>query len=118
MLFRSAYFGKPASELLASDPVLFKFRTLLLNFIAGLFLVSGLLFISVAWFALRHGMAWALVTLGLSEFLVLFIWFGALRPFSRAGVRITFRDLPPFMLMPTVLVVPATILGLVGIVGM
>jgi hypothetical protein len=111
----TAYFGKPASELLAADPVLSKFRTLLLTFIAGLFLLAGTLYIAIAWFGLGHGLPWALVALTLSGFLALLLWFIALRPYAREGVQISFGDLPPFMQLPALLILPATLLGLIGI---
>jgi hypothetical protein len=111
----SAYFGVPPSELLNSNAAIPKLRTLLLTVIAGFLLLSGSVFIFVAWFGIKTAQPWALSTLGIGSGLAIFMWVLALRPYFSAGIPITLGDLPPFMWIPAVLILPATILGWIGI---
>ena len=111
----TAFFGRDASDLLASDAELRKLRTLLLTVIAGFLLLSGSLFISLAWFGLKAGFAWALPALSIGGLLAIGLWAFALLPYFRAGIPVTVGDLPPFMWIPTALIVPATVLGWIGL---
>ena len=111
----TAFFGQDASTLLASDLELRKLRTLLLTVIAGFLLLSGSLFISLAWFGLRARLAWALPALSIGGLLAIGLWVLALLPYFRAGISVTLGDLPPFMWIPTALIVPATLLGWIGL---
>ena len=113
----TAFFGKDPSDLLASDPALRKLRTLLLTVIAGFLLLSGSLFVSLAWFALKAGLAWALPALSIGGLLGIGLWALALLPYFRAGIPVTVGDLPPFMWIPTALIVPAMVLGWIGLSG-
>lgn len=110
----TAFFGVDASDLLAGDPNLRKLRTLLLTVIAGFLLLSGSLFVSLAWFGLKAGLAWALPALSIGGLLAIGLWALALLPYFRAG-PVTLGDLPPFMWIPTALIVPATVLGWIGL---
>lgn len=110
-----AYFGGSPSELLATDSALFKLRTLLLIVIAGFLLLAGFTFTLIAWFGLRQGQAWALVTLGISGLLAIGFWALALLPYFRAGIPVTIGDLPPFMWIPAALILPAILLGWIGV---
>jgi len=110
-----AYFGTSPSELLASDPALSKLRTLLLTVIAGFLLLGGALFLSVAWFGLRQGQAWALTALSVAPILALGFWVLSLLPYARSGITLTIGDLPPFMWIPALLILPAIILGWIGL---
>ena len=110
-----AYFGRSPSELLASDPALSKLRTLLLTVIAGFLLLAGVLFLSVAWFGLRQGQTWALTALSVAGILALGFWVLSLLPYARSGIRLTIGDLPPFMWIPALLILPAIILGWIGL---
>ena len=111
----AAYFGSSPDELLASDPAVFKLRTLLIKVIAGFLVLSGLLFLSIAWFALKQGHTWALLSLASSALLVIAFWALALLPYFRAGIRVTIGDLPPFMWIPAALIIPAILLGWIGL---
>ena len=111
----TAYFGTNPSDLLANDPPYRKLRTLLLTVIAGLLLLAGSLFVAIAWFALKLGQVWAVPALGLAEPLALLFWALALLPYFRSGIPVTLGDLPPFMWIPGVLIVPAILLGWIGL---
>jgi hypothetical protein len=111
----TAFFGKNPSDLLASDPAFRKLRTLLLTVIAGFLLLSGSLFVSLAWFGLKAGFAWALPALSIGCLLAIALWALALLPYFRAGIPVTVGDLPPFMWVPAALIVPATVLGWIGL---
>jgi len=110
-----AYFGRSPSELLASDPALSKLRTLLLTVIAGFLLLAGVLCLSVAWFGLRQGQTWALTALSVAGILALGFWVLALLPYARSGIPLTIGDLPPFMWIPALSILPAIIFGWIGL---
>ena len=111
----TSYFGRSPSELLSSDVALSKLRTLLLTVIAGFLLLAGFLFLSVAWFGLKQGQLWALVALAVGGLLGMSFWALALLPYFRSGIPVTIGDLPPFMWIPAVLILPATLLGWLGL---
>ena len=111
----AAYFGDSPEHLLASDTALFKLRTVLIRVIAGFLVLSGLLFLFVAWFALRERQPWALISLAASGLLAISFWAVALLPYFRMRIPVTLGDLPPFMWIPAALIVPATILGWLGL---
>lgn len=111
----SAYFGGSPSDLLTSTPALAKLRTLLLTVIAGFLLLAGTAFVLLAWFGLRSGQAWSLGALSIGALLALAWWALALLPYVRSGIPVTLGDLPPFMWIPAVLVLPAILLGWIGV---
>ncbi len=111
----AAFFGRRPTELLTSDPALAKFRTMMLTVISGCLLLAGIMFILVAWFGLRARETWALVALAAGGALAVAWWGWALLPYFRAGVPMTFRDAPPFIKVPGILIVPATVLGWMGL---
>lgn len=113
----TAYFGKTPSDLLGADPALGKLRTLLLTVIAGFLLLSGTLVVLLTWFGLRARQPWSLAALSLGIVLAVALWAVALLPYLRSGIRVTLGDLPPFMWVPAMLIVPATIFGWVGLGG-
>jgi hypothetical protein len=110
-----AYFGGEARELLRSNLALAKLRTLLLRVIAGFLLLSGVIFVSLAWFGVRDGRLWAVNALGLGGVLAIACWGWALLPYVRANIRLTLGDLPPFMWIPGLLTIPAVVLGWIGV---
>ncbi len=111
----TAYFGASPSELTPPGSALSKFRTLLLTVISGFLLLAGTTFILVAWFGLRSGQAWALAALGTGTILALIWWALALWPYFHAGIRVTLGDIPPLMWVPAFLILPAIILGWIGL---
>lgn len=103
-------FGVEPAELLGDERVR-KLWTTLLDIVAGLLAVGGILVVAVAWFGLRAGERWALVTLTIVPPASLVYWMIAARPFQRAGVRLRLVDVPPFMWVPTAVAMPAIVLG-------
>ena len=111
----ASFFGGSPSELLATDPALSKLRTLLLTVIAGFLLMAGSFVLMVAWFGLSQGQTWALAALSVGAVFALLFWALALIPYFRAGITVTIGDLPPFMWIPALLILPAILLGWFGL---
>ncbi len=84
-----AYFGRDVRQLMGSEPALTKLRTLLLTVIAGFLLLSGVVFVSLAWFGVRNGRLWAVITLGLGGIVAVFFWGLALLPYVQAKISLT-----------------------------
>jgi hypothetical protein len=110
----TALLGGPTPDLLQASPALAKLRTMLLNMIGGLLVTAGILVLAVAWFGLRQGQGWALAALALAGLAVFPFWWLVFQPFAQAGIRVGL-DWPPFMLVPTVLLGPAVVLGWIGL---
>jgi len=110
----SALLGGQLPGLLQASPALAKMRTMLLNTIGGLLVAAGLLVLAVTWFGLRQRQTWALATLGLAGVAVFPFWWLVFRPFAEAGISVGL-DLPPFMLVPSMLLMPAVVLGWIGL---
>ena len=119
MLFLSprtdaALFGAdPISPL--TDPALSRLRSLLMIALGSMLAASGILVIAIAFFALREGHGWALAALALAGLVVLPFWLLVFRPYAAAGVAVGLGDVPPFMWVPTALLVPAVVLGWIGV---
>jgi hypothetical protein len=111
----TAFFGAPPPQLAPPGSPLAKLRWMLIIILAGFLVLAGTLFVLVALFALRKGETWALVALGVSGLAAVFYWGFALLPYFRAGVRVSLGDLPPFIWIPTALLLPALILGWIGL---
>lgn len=102
-------------DLLRSDPVLAGLRRLLLLVVSGLLTALGVLVIAMTWFALRDGQAWALIALAVAGLAVIPLWWVALLPYTRAGIPFTPLHVPPFIGVPSTLLLPAVILGWLGL---
>ena len=111
----TAYFGALPSELAPAGSPLAKFRTLLLTILAGFLLLGGSLVLSIAWFGLKQGQPWALAALAIGVLFAVAFWWLALLPYFLAGIRVGLGDLPPFIWVPTVLILPAVVLGWIGL---
>ena len=111
----TAHFGDAPSRLLGSNSALAKYRTMMLTVVAGFLLLAGTMFVLVSWFGLRNGSRWALAALCAGGLLATALWVVALVPYYRAGIKITLADAPPFIWLPAILIVPATVLGWVGL---
>ena len=111
----SIVFGKAPAELLRDDPALFQLRTILLFIVGGLLFVAGCFQIALTWFGLRQGQMWALATLTIGDVAILPFWILALRPYFQQNVNLTLADLPPFMWIPAALLLPAVVLGWIGL---
>ena len=108
-------FGDSPENLLRNDPALTKLRTTIFNMLAGMLVAAGILVIAVAWFGLRQKQAWALGALALAGIAVLPFWWLVFRPYFQAGAPVGFFDIPPFMWVPGVLLIPAVVLGWIGL---
>ncbi len=108
-------FGQAPQELLKTDPSLAQFRTILYFMLAGLMLLAGSFQIAITWFGLRQGQVWALAALTIGGLAVLPYWYMALRPYFQPGVNLTLGDTPPFMWVPAALLLPAVVLGWIGL---
>jgi hypothetical protein len=119
MLFLSprtdtALFGADPTALLA-DPSLSRLRSLLMISLGSVLAAAGILVIAIALFALRAGQGWALAALTLAGLVVLPFWLPVFRPYAAAGIAVGLADVPPFMWVPTALLVPAVVLGWIGL---
>lgn len=110
----TALFGADPTSLLA-DPALSRLRSLLMIALASVLAAAGILVISIALFALREGHGWALAALTLAGLVVLPFWLLVFRPYAAAGIGLGLSDVPPFMWVPTALLVPALVLGWIGL---
>lgn len=108
-------YGKSPEEMIANEPALRSFRDVVWTILAGLLVGAALLEAAVTWFALRDGQAWALPTLAVEGVLLIAFWVIALWPYVKAGAPLTLADLPPFMWVPAVLLVPATVCAWLGL---
>ena len=111
----TAYFGAPPSQLAPPNSALAKFRTMLITVLSGLLVLAGSLFVFVAIFALRQGQAWALLALAISGLAAVIFWGLALLPYFQARIAVGLGDLPPFMWIPSALILPAIVLGWLGL---
>lgn len=108
-------FGRKPADLLRADPQLAQLRTILMSVIAGLLVTAGILIIGVTWFALREGQPWALAVLAIAGLAVLPFWILVFRPYLAAGAPLALGDLPPFMWIPSALIVPAIVASWIGL---
>lgn len=111
----TAYFGGTPPELASPGSALAKFRAMLLFVASGFLLMVGSLVFCIAWFGLRQGQSWALAALALGILVAISLWALALLPYARAGISLRIGDLPPFMWIPAVLILPAIVLGWIGL---
>lgn len=100
---------------LDGDPVLAGLRKMLLFVVAGLLTVAGTLVMAIAWFGLRERQTWAMGSLTIAGLAVIPFWVLALLPYARAGVPLTPLHGPPFIGFTSALLVPALILGWIGV---
>lgn len=108
-------FGAEPASLAVADPALVRLRYIVVVALAGLLVLAGLLEIGIAWSGLRAGEGWALAILTVANVAVLPFWYLALRPYLAAGVALGLGDLPPFMWLPALLLVPAAVFGWIGL---
>lgn len=107
--------GKNPSTLLEQNKELALVRKMLAGVMGGWLAVIGVFIITVAWFGLRRQQQWALVTLFITGALLIPFWLITFKPYFNAGISIRFIDLPPILWIPAILLIPATILGWIGI---
>jgi hypothetical protein len=111
----TAYYGADPSNLAPPGSALAKLRSMLITVLAGFLTLAGTLVIFIALVPLRQGHSWALVALVTAIVPALVLWGFALLPYVHSGVPLRIGDIPPLMWVPTVLILPATVLGWIGI---
>jgi hypothetical protein len=110
-----ALFGGSPRALLDGDPTLLRFRAIVFTALAGVLVGLGIVELALSWFALKGGQAWALGALAISGLAMLPFFLGAFRPYLAAGIGLGLGDLPPFIWIPAIALVPATFLGWIGL---
>lgn len=111
----TAFFGAEPSVLAPPGSALAKFRSMLITVLAGFLALAGILIIFIALIPLRQGQTWALAALVAALLPGIAFWGLAMVPYIRSGVPLGIGDIPPLMWVPAVLVVPATLLGWIGL---
>ena len=109
------FFGTEPSLLLQQNPEVDKMRKLLSGGVGGFLAAIGIFMIAVSWFGLRGQQPWALITLALCGIILVIGWYLTLDVYIRAGIRLTLADLPPVFWIPAVTLLPAIVLGWIGI---
>ena len=108
-------YGRSPQALLSDDaPLAMLYRTTF-DLIGALLLIFGLLQAGVAWFALRHGQAWALWLLVVVDILFIAGWALVYWQYFSRGIGLATIGIPPNLLVPAVLLIPATVLGVIGL---
>ena len=111
----SLFFGKSIRQIIDDNPQLLEIDRYSLYIRAGIWLAFGIFQISLAWFGMRQGQAWAFWTIVLGNIAALAGWVAVLLPFVRKGIPLGF-DLPPVVLTLAAAILPiATIFGWIGL---
>jgi hypothetical protein len=108
-------FGTEPSALLQKNPEMVKLRTVLKGVMGGWIAVIGIFILSVTWFGLRQHEFWSLITLGFTGAIIIPFWYVTFRPYLQMNIHFTLSDLPPIFWVPAVLLIPAVILGWIGL---
>lgn len=112
----AAIFGRKGEELVA-DVQMRKLQEIMIGWVGGLLVGVGVLEVSLAWFGLAAGQAWALGALAVTSLLMVVFWVDGYRLWMRAGRPGGFFGLPPFQWLPATLSVPAFLLGWLGLLA-
>ena len=110
-----ALFGAPPADLLRDDQALVQLRSLTFLVIAAVLVGLAIAEFSLTWFGLREGRPWALITLAVSGLAMFPFWALLFRPYLAAGASLGLFEVQPWIWMEGVLLVPATVLGWVGL---
>jgi hypothetical protein len=108
-------FGAPPDQVLDRDAAIRPVRSILVGWLSALLIGVACLEIAVTWFGLRRGATWALVALVVQGLAMLPVYYLSYAPYRAAGVMIRLGEMPPFQWVPAALLVPATILGWIGV---
>ena len=111
----TAFFGTAPSQLIQKIPELAKLRAVLSPVVGGWLITIGIFTLAVTWFGLRNFQLWSLITLGICGAVLTLFWIITMRVYFRAGIEIQFSDLPPIFWIPAVSLIPALILGWIGL---
>ena len=111
----AALFGQSPAQLLKDNPQYALLGKILIHWVAALLVMAGIFQISLVWFGLRQGQTWAFWSLVVGSLAVFPFWFLMFQPYARAGIPLLRWDYPPVILIPTLLFLPAVILGWIGL---
>lgn len=112
----TSFFGANPAELAPPGSALAKFRSMLITVLAGFLTLAGILVIFIALIPLREGQPWALAALIAAIIPAIAFWGFALVPYFQSGVSLRIGDIPPLMWVPAILILPATVLGWLGLI--
>ena len=107
--------GESTDDVLGAFPGLRAIQQAVFAALAGLLLMAGLLQVTIAWFGLRAGHTWAIASLTAAAVAGSAMWLFVLARYWGAGASVRLGDVPPFMWVPTVLHIPAIVLGWIGV---
>jgi hypothetical protein len=110
-----ALFGALPADLLRDDRALAQLRSILYLVIAGLFVSLGIVELALTWFGLHEGQRWAVVALAVSGLAIIPFWVLVFRPYMAAGVPLGLFSIPPWIWVPSALLIPGTVLGWIGL---
>ena len=109
------FFGDEPQKIFQENTSVYKMAQVTLAMLAGMLFIAGIYIVSVTWFGLKAGLPWAYYTLAVAGIAGLPFWWLVFRPYFNAGITITLADAPPFIWVPSLLYLPAVILGWIGL---
>ena len=88
-----------------------RLRMVLMDVVAALLVATSILEAAVIWFGLRSGELWALATLVVAGVAVIPYWALVLTLYRSRGADVKLFEVPAWMWIPTLLLLPAAIVG-------
>lgn len=92
-----------------------RLRVVLLDVVAALLVATSILEAAVIWFGLRSGEVWALATLTVAGVSVIPYWALVLTLYRSRGADVRLREIPAWMWVPSLLLLPAAIVGVLAV---
>jgi len=108
-------FGKSPAEILETNPEMVQLRSVLKGVMGGWLTVIGVFMLTVTWYGLRARAQWALMVLVLTGVIIIGFWYVTFRPYLDAGISFRLSDVPPIFWIPAVTLIPAAVLGWIGV---
>ena len=110
----AAFFGASPTALIARDSAILPLARAEMLMLSGAVGSVGVAVASLAWFALRKGERWALVTLGLVPLPTLFLAGVVMMDYAAKGARFALGDVPPFLILQAIAALLGFALGWKG----
>ena len=111
----AAYLGASPTVLIAREPAVLALARAQMLFLSGAVGSVGVAVAALAWFPLRRGERWALVTLGLIPLPTLALAGVVFSSYAARGASIGLSDIPPYLIMQTIVTLLGVPLGWVGL---
>ena len=111
----TAYLGASPATLIAREPAVLALARAEMLLVSGAVGSIGVAVAALAWFPLRRGERWALVTLGLVPIPTVALAGALLASYAARGARIGLADIPPYLVLQTVVVSLGVTLGWIGL---